>query len=134
MLKLERKRKREELDREKKVMEELERKIAIMEEKIPNAITGEYPLSLDELVNLIKKEKKKKEQQDREIQQKEKEVEDMMVFMQDWEELRQKIPTWQEIFLHAKTPVKRALVNKLIERIDVKDTEIHIRFKIHPGE
>ena len=130
----ERKRKREELDREKKVMEELERKIAIMEEKIPNAITGEYPLSLDELVNLIKKEKKKKEQQDREIQQKEKEVEDMMVFMQDWEDLRQKIPTWQEIFLHAKTPVKRALVNKLIERIDVKDTEIHIRFKIHPGE
>ena len=130
----ERKRKREELNREKKAMEGLERKIAIMEEKIPNAITGEYPLSLDELVNLIKKEKKKKEQQDREIQQKEKEVEDMMVFMQDWEELRQKIPTWQEIFLHAKTPVKRALVNKLIERIDVKDTEIHIRFKIHPGE
>ena len=130
----ERKRKREELNREKKAMEGLERKIAIMEEKIPNAITGEYPLSLDELVNLIKKEKEKKEQQDREIQQKEKEVEDMMVFMQDWEELRQKIPTWQEIFLHAKTPVKRALVNKLIERIDVKDTEIHIRFKIHPGE
>ena len=130
----ERKRKREELNREKKVMEELERKIAIMEEKIPNAITGEYPLSLDELVNLIKKEKEKKEQQDREIQQKEKEVEDMMVFMQDWEELRQRIPTWQEIFLHAKTPVKRALVNKLIERIDVKDTEIHIWFKIHPGE
>ena len=130
----ERKRKREELNREKKAMEGLERKIAIMEEKIPNAITGEYPLSLDELVNLIKKEKKKKEQQDREIQQKEKEVEDMMVFMQDWEELKQKIPTWQEIFLHAKTPVKRVLVNKLIERIDVKDTEIHIRFKIHPGE
>ena len=130
----ERKRKREELNREKTAMEELERKIAIMEEKIPNAITGEYPLSLDELVNLIKKEKKKKEQQDREIQQKEKEVEDMMVFMQDWEELRQKIPTWQEIFLHAKTPVKRVLVNKLIERIDVKDAEIHIRFKIHPGE
>lgn len=130
----ERKRKREELNREKKVVEGLERKIAIMEEKIPNAITGEYPLSLDELVNLIKKEKKKKEQQDREIQQKEKEVEDMMVFMQDWEELKQKIPTWQEIFLHAKTPVKRALVNKLIERIYVEDTEIHIRFKIHPGE
>lgn len=130
----ERKRKREELNREKKAMEGLERKIAIMEEKIPNAITGEYPLSLDELVNLIKKEKEKKEQQDREIQQKEKEVEDMMVFMQDWEELRQRIPTWQEIFLHAKTPVKRALVNKLIERIDVKDTEIHIWFKIHPGE
>ena len=130
----ERKRKREELNREKKAMEGLERKIAIMEEKIPNAITGEYPLSLDELVNLIKKEKKKKEQQDREIQQKEKEVEDMMVFMQDWVELKQKIPTWQEIFLHAKTPVKRVLVNKLIERIDVKDAEIHIRFKIHPGE
>ena len=58
----------------------------------------------------------------------------MIVSMQGLEELRQKIPTWQEIFLYAKTPVKRVLVNKLIERIDVKDTEIHIRFKIHPGE
>lgn len=130
----ERKRKREELNREKKAMEELERKIAIMEEKIPNAITGEYPLSLGELMNLIKKEKEKGEQQRREIQKKEKELEDMIVSMQGLEELRQKIPTWQEIFLHAKTPVKRVLVNKLIERIDVKDTEIHIRFKIHPGE
>ena len=130
----ERKRKREELNREKKAMEELERKIAIMEEKISNAITGEYPLSLGELMNLIKKEKEKGEQQRREIQKKEKEVEDMIVSMQGLEELRQKIPTWQEIFLYAKTPVKRVLVNKLIERIDVKDTEIHIRFKIHPGE
>ena len=130
----ERKRKREELNREKKAMKELERKIAIMEEKIPNAITGEYPLSLGELMNLIKKEKEKGEQQRREIQKKEKELEDMIVSMQGLEELRQKIPTWQEIFLHAKTPVKRVLVNKLIERIDVKDTEIHIRFKIHPGE
>lgn len=130
----ERKRKREELNREKKAMKELEQKIAIMEEKIPNAITGEYPLSLGELMNLIKKEKEKGEQQRREIQKKEKEVEDMIVSMQGLEELRQKIPTWQEIFLYAKTPVKRVLVNKLIERIDVKDTEIHIRFKIHPGE
>ena len=130
----ERKRKREELNREKKAMKELEQKIAIMEEKIPNAITGEYPLSLGELMNLIKKEKEKGEQQRREIQKKEKELEDMIVSMQGLEELRQKIPTWQEIFLHAKTPVKRVLVNKLIERIDVKDAEIHIRFKIHPGE
>ena len=130
----ERKRKREELNREKKAMKELEQKIAIMEEKIPNAITGEYPLSLGELMNLIKKEKEKGEQQRREIQKKEKELEDMIVSVQGLEELRQKIPTWQEIFLYAKTPVKRVLVNKLIERIDVKDTEIHIRFKIHPGE
>lgn len=130
----ERKRKREELNREKKAMKELERKIAIMEEKIPNAITDEYPLSLGELMNLIKKEKEKGEQQRSEIQKKEKELEDMIVSMQGLEELKQKIPTWQEIFLHAKTPVKRVLVNKLIERIDVKDTEIHIRFKIHPGE
>lgn len=130
----ERKRKREELNREKKAMKELEQKIAIMEEKISNAITGEYPLSLGELMNLIKKEKEKGEQQRREIHKKEKELEDMIVSMQGLEELRQKIPTWQEIFLYAKTPVKRVLVNKLIERIDVKDTEIHIRFKIHPGE
>ena len=126
----ERRKKKEELDREKAALEELERKSAIMEEKIPDAVTGTYPLSLDELVNLIKKEKEKKEQQRRAIQQKEKELNDMIVSIQNREKLRQKIPTWKDIFLHAKTPVKRVLVNKLIDRIDVKKTEIHIRFKI----
>lgn len=127
----ERKKKKEELDREKKVLEELERKTAIMEEKIPDAITGEYPLSLDDLINLIKSEKEKTEKQYTVIQQKVKELEDMTASIQDLENLRQKIPTWQEIFLHAETPVKRVLVDKLIERIDVKKTEIHIRFKIN---
>ena len=127
----ERKQKKEELEKEKKVLEEQNRKIKIMEDKIPDAITGEYPLSLDDLINLIKSEKEKSEKQYTVIEQKEKELEDMTVSVQDLETLRQNIPTWQEIFLHAETPVKRVLVDKLIERIDVKKTEIHIRFKIN---
>ena len=127
----ERKKKKEELEKEKKVLEEQNRKIKIMEDKIPDAITGTCPLSLDDLINLIKTEKEKTEKQYVAIQQKAKELEDMTVSIQEWENLRQKIPTWQEIFLQAKTPVKRVLVNKLIERIDVKDAEIYIRFKMN---
>ena len=127
----ERKKKKEELEKEKKVLEELKRKTAIMEEKISDAITGEYPLSLDDLINLIKNEKEKSEKQYTVIEQKAKELEEMTVSIRDWENLRQNIPTWQEIFLHAETPVKRVVVDKLIERIDVKKKEIHIRFKIN---
>ena len=105
-----------------------------MEEKIPDAITGEYPLSLDDLINLIKSEKEKTEKQYTVIQQKVKELEDMTASIRDRENLRKNTPTWQEIFLHAETPVKRVLVDKLIERIDIKETEIRIRFKIHPDE
>lgn len=128
------KKKNEELDREKKVLEERKRKTALMEEKIPDAITGEYPLSLDDLINLIKSEKEKTEKQYTVIQQKVKELEDMTASIRDRENLRKNTPTWQEIFLHAETPVKRVLVDKLIERIDIKETEIRIRFKIHPDE
>ena len=127
----EQKKKKEELEKEKKVLEEHNRKIKIMEDKIPDAITGTYPLSLDDLIKLIKSEKEKSEKQHTVIEQKAKELEDLTVSDHDWENLRQKIPTWQEIFLQAETPVKRVLVDKLIERIDVKKTEIHIRFKIN---
>ena len=51
--------------------------------------------------------------------------------MKDWKDVRKNIPTWQDIFMNADTATKRVLVNKLIERIDVKKEIIIIRFKIN---
>ena len=38
--------------------DKIQNKIEVMEEKIPDAMTGEYALSLDELVTLIRKPKR----------------------------------------------------------------------------
>ena len=127
----ERKRKQAELKKEKDALKNLLDKITVMESKIPDAITGEYPLSLEELVSIIKTQKLNAHHQQESITEKELELQADSVSFEEWKEIRGKIPTWQDVFLNADVSTKRVLVNKLVERIDVKKTEVVIRFKIN---
>jgi len=119
------------LKKEKQELSKIQKKIDVMESNIPNAMLGEYPLSLEELVAIINKHKEQLREQQEVIKQKEVELKNSTVSAGDWQELREQIPTWQEIFLNADVATKRVLVNKLIERIDVKKDEVVIRFKIN---
>ncbi len=101
-----------------------------MEEHIPEAMTGEYALSLDKLSLLIDKKTEQEKQQIDAIREKEAILQNTAITANDWEDIRKKIPTWREMFLHADTPTKRVLVNKLIERIDITREKLTIRFKI----
>lgn len=127
----EKKRKHAELKKEQQSLENIQKKIKIMESKIPDAMTGDYPLSLEELVSIIKNHKEQAQQQQEVIAEKELELKNTSVSLNEWEDIRNKIPTWQEVFLNADVATKRVLVNKLVERIDVKKTEVVIRFKIN---
>ena len=60
----------------------------------------------------------------------EKKMENMDVSITEWDYLKKQIPTWQQVFLEADAHTKRVLVDKLIERIDVKEEQITIRFRI----
>ena len=115
--------KQSELDKEQSELENIQQKISVMENNIPNAMTGDYPLSLEELAGIIRKHK--------ELEQKHKRLDAMKVSMDDWENIRSKIPTWQDVFWNADTTTKRVLVNKLIERIDITKDSVNIRFKIN---
>lgn len=117
--------------KEKQELSKIQKKIDVMESNIPNAMLGEYPLSLEELVSIIKKHKEQLDAQQEVIRQKEAELKNSSVSADDWKELREQIPTWQDVFLNADVATKRVLVNKLIERIDVKKDEVIIRFKIN---
>ncbi|WP_122643407.1 recombinase family protein [Luxibacter massiliensis] len=119
------------LYREKSELEKIRKNICVMEENIPLSMTGEYPLSLEELVKLIKKEKQKEEEQLKIISQREREIMNLDITVNDWEDIRDSIPTWQKILTNADNTTKRVLVNKLIERIDVTKEEVKIRFKIN---
>lgn len=127
----EKKHKESDLKKEKQVLENIRKKIEVMEGNIPDAMTGDYPLSLQELVAIIKKHKEQANQQQEVIALKEMELKNTSVSIGEWEDIRNKIPTWTTVFLNADTPTKRVLVNKLVERIDVKKDEIVIRFKIN---
>lgn len=121
--------KEKELKEEKLELSRMLDKIKIMESHIPEAMTGEYPLNLEELVTLIKKQKTDLEQREEKVEEKENALKNTSVIMSEWNNLRQKVPTWQEVFLSADTVTKRVLVTHLIERIDVKKDEIVMRFK-----
>ena len=123
--------KQSELDKEQSELENIQSKIAVMESNIPNAMTGEYPLSLEELAGIIRKHRELEKKQKKLVEAKKAELDAMKVSMDDWENIRTKIPTWQDVFWNADTSTKRVLVNKLIERIDITKTNINIRFKIN---
>lgn len=127
----ERKQKEKELTKAKKELEETNRKISVMQSNIPNAMTGEYPLSLEELVAIINEHKEKAQKETSNVQRIQFEIRDVSVTINEWEDIKSKIPTWQNVFLNADVETKRVLVNRLIERIDIKKEEIVIRFKIN---
>lgn len=123
--------KQSELDKEQSELENIQQKISVMENNIPNAMTGDYPLSLEELAGIIRKHKELEKKHKRIVEEKQAELDAMKVSMDDWENIRSKIPTWQDVFWNADTTTKRVLVNKLIERIDITKDSVNIRFKIN---
>nr|WP_295287366.1 zinc ribbon domain-containing protein [uncultured Blautia sp.] len=123
--------KQAELDKEQSELENIRSKIAVMESNIPNAMTGDYPLSLEELAGIIRKHRELEKKHRSCVEAKKAELDAMKVSMDDWESIRTRIPTWQDVFWNADTSTKRVLVNKLIERIDITKTNINIRFKIN---
>lgn len=119
------------LDKKQSELENIQQKISVMENNIPNAMTGDYPLSLEELAGIIRKHKELEKKYRRIVEEKKAELDAMKVSMDDWENIRSKIPTWQDVFWNADTTTKRVLVNKLIERIDITKDSVNIRFKIN---
>lgn len=123
--------KQSELDKEQSELENIQQKISVMENNIPNAMTGDYPLNLEELAGIIRKHKELEKKHKRIVEERKAELDAMKVSMDDWENIRSKIPTWQDVFWNAGTTTKRVLVNKLIERIDITKDSVNIRFKIN---
>ena len=118
------------LVREKRNLQEIEKNIDILNDAIPNAITGTYPLSLEDLAKSIERQKDKASKQKTVVKELETNIKNLSVSQEDWENLYHNLPTWQDIFMNADVATKRVLVNKLIERIDITDDTVVIRFKV----
>lgn len=128
---VEKRKKEEELKKLKKNLEKIQQHLHIMKGHIPDAMTGDYPLSLNELVECMNEEKAKEADQLEEIRGKEDEIAGLAVSAKEWNDIQSKIPTWRDIFLNADTASKRVLVDKIVERIDIWRDEVKIRFKFN---
>ena len=118
------------LVREKRNLQEIEKNIDILNDAIPNAITGTYPLSLEDLAKSIERQKDKASKQKTVVEELETNIKNLSGSQEDWENLYPNLPTWQDIFMNADVATKRVLVNKLIERIDITDDTVVIHFKV----
>lgn len=127
---MEKQKKERDLQMAKKEVGKIRRNISVMEEHIPDAMTGEYPLKLEDLVRNIDTQRERERKQMEIVKEKEIVLQNTSVTAKDWENIRHKIPTWRDMFLHTDTPTKRVLVNKLIERIDITKERLVVHFKI----
>lgn len=117
-----------ELEKQKAILLQIQNKIDVLEESIPDAITNQYPLSLPDLTELIKKQKNKKEEQIAVIKSIEARSESEQKMELDYNTLYEEIPTWKDIVKNADSDTKRVLVNKLIKKIEVKENEVSIEY------
>lgn len=118
------------LVREKRKLQEIEKDMDILNDAIPKAITGTYPLPLEDLAKNIERQKDKAAKQKAVVDELEINIKNLSVSQEDWENLYHNLPTWQDIFMNADVATKRVLVNKLIERIDITDDTVVIHFKV----
>lgn len=127
---IEKKKREEDLERSVQELEKIRRNISIMESHIPDAVTGEYPLTLEDLVRSIDTQKCREEKQRIIVREKKTLLGDIPAGIRDRADTECKIPAWQELFLDADTAVKRILADQLIDRIDITKEQMRIRFKI----
>ena len=120
-----------EIRRLEKELKKITDGIETMEECIPQAISGTYALSIEELVAVIHKQKEKAEEQKQLLYEKRSSIREVALTMEEWIQLKAKIPTWQQVFENADAETQRVLVNKLIDRIDVTEEQLVIRFKLN---
>ena len=129
----EKQRKSKDLARAREELDKIRQNIQIIEEHIPDAMTGQYILSLKDLAHTIENQKAKEQKQITMIEQKIASIQNTTLSAEDWQNIKDKIPTWRELFFRADTPTKRVLVNKLIERIDITREQIAVRLRASPG-
>lgn len=127
----ERKRVEAEIKNLKKELEKISHGIEIMQSHIPEAMAGDYPLSVKEIADAIHKEQEKENIQKQLVLEKEEILKQDSINSADWNALKAKFPTWKQIFEKSDSHTQRVLVNKLIERIDVTNEQIVIRFRIN---
>lgn len=123
-----------ELKKEKEELRKLKKEIEIMESHVPSAMTGDDAFTEEELVSLIRKYRKKEEELQMIVLEREERLKSMDLTTGEKEKLEKGLPTWQQIFWEMDPDAKRVLIQKMIEKVEVTRERVVIYFRIGLAE
>ena len=118
------------LNNYKKELVKIQNGISVMEEHIPEAMTGEYVLSIEQLANAIQKHKNNQTNIEKKINDIKEQMDVINISKNNIKELKTNIPQWQDVFMGTDKEIKRILINKIVDKILIKKDEVHIIYKI----
>ncbi len=121
---------RREIEEIRKEQRAVQKDIDTLESQIPQALRGEGIFSAEKLSGLLKEKEKQKEGFGRLLEEKEQEYQVIEPDNRDIDKSSQIIPNWEQEFMEADTHLKKVLLSKIIERIEIGKDKIKIVFKI----
>lgn len=108
---------------------EIKKDIDTLEDNLPSILRGELTIPLD----LFEQQLEKSRQKEKDLTKKIKVLQDYVNEKReerDFDDFISNIPSWKESFEHFEATAKKVIINKIINRIDVKNNEIKVRLRI----
>lgn len=112
----------------------LENELKILNNEVIKVLNGESVFTDILLMNSIKETSQKLEQINNEILLLQNEVDKSNLKISKYKELEKSIPIWKDELYDTDRDTKKMLLSKLIERIEVDEDEIKIKFKMKLDE
>lgn len=117
-----------------KTLKSAEKDIATLQENIPSALRGESAFSAEQLSAMIKDREEKISELKKQIADKDREYQETQLKKKDLKSIGSIISNWGELFKACSIAEQKVMLSKLIERIDIKENDIRIKFRISMEE
>lgn len=108
--------------------------IATLQENIPAALRGESAFSAVQLSSMIRDKEEKITGLKQQIAAKDREYRDTQLKKKDLQSMGSIISNWGELFKACSMAEQKVMLAKLIERIEIKENDIRIKFRISMEE
>lgn len=113
-----------------KEIQSIDSDIKALEDNIPQALTGKGLFSAERLYTLLQEKESQRKSIQARLDQKQQEYNSTSLTHKDIDKFSQIIPNWEKEFTSSPIHIKKVLLEKIIERIDIYKDEIKITFKI----
>jgi DNA invertase Pin-like site-specific DNA recombinase len=126
--------KKEKIQKLEQSLTEIQKDIGTLKGNLPKVLRGEMKLPPELFYEQIEEKEHKMQQAQEKLKDlkavKEKENREDL----ELEYFIAQVPKWRDAFDHAEVSAKRMVINKLIRRIDIKENEISIEFRVNLDE
>lgn len=118
------------LEKKNKELKKIRNGIDVMEEHMPEAMMGNYVLTIEELAHAIKKHKANLQETEQKIQVIQDQIDSINISHKEMDDIKNNIPKWKEIFMGTDKHTQRVIINKIVDKVIMKKDAIHIIYKI----